>query len=111
MGPLHRVAVALRTALGVANRGVAMPSRRGVRRTRRHAVAVVLESLEDRALLSASSATSAARGTTDPAVIQALTAEAYLWGLSPEFMLRYSTYKTTIDAPINAFNYNDPQEG
>ena len=111
MGPLHRVAVAFRTVLGVANRGGAMPSRRGVRRTRGHAAAVVLESLEGRALLSASSATSAARGTTSPAVIQALTAEAYVWGLSPEFMLRYSTYKTTIDAPINAFNYNDPQEG
>ena len=62
MGPLHRVAVALRTVLGVATRGVAMPSRRSVRRTRRHAAAVVLETLEDRALLSASSATSAARG-------------------------------------------------
>jgi hypothetical protein len=82
-----------------------MPSRRGVRRTRRHAAAVVLESLEGRALLTASSATSAAHGATNPAVIQALAAEAYVWGLSPEFTLRFSTYNTTLGPPINTLEY------
>jgi hypothetical protein len=55
--------------------------------------------------LSASSATSAARRPTNPAVIRALAAEAYLWGLGPEFTWRYSTYRTTIGAPINTLSY------
>src|SRR3954467_6623902 len=42
MNLLHRVTVALRTVIGVPNRGGAMPSRRGVRRTRHRAAAVVL---------------------------------------------------------------------
>src|SRR4051812_29852841 len=42
MGLIHRVTVALRTVIGVANRGGAMPVRRGVRRTRHHAASVVL---------------------------------------------------------------------
>src|SRR5262249_28450205 len=48
---------------------------------------------------------SAARGATDPAVIQALAAGASVWGLSPEFTQRFSTYNTTISAPINTLLY------
>ena len=47
----------------------------------------------------------AARSATDPAVITALAAEAYLWGLGPEFIERFSLYNTIIGAPFNAFKY------
>ena len=32
----------------------------------------------------------AARPATDPAVIEALAADAYVWGLGPEFIERFS---------------------
>src|SRR5262249_40309585 len=66
---------------------------------------VVPETLEHRTLLSASPAPSVARGATNPAVIKSLAAEAYLWGLAPEFALRFSTYNTTVGAPINTLDY------
>jgi hypothetical protein len=44
-------------------------------------------------------------GTTDPAVIKALAAEAYVWGLGPQFIERFSTYNTIIGAPFNQFKY------
>jgi hypothetical protein len=47
----------------------------------------------------------AARPATDPAVIKALAAEAYLWGLGPEYIERFSKYNTIIGAPFNAFKY------
>ncbi len=42
---------------------------------------------------------------TDPAVITALAAEAYVWGLGPEFIERFSKYNTIIGAPFNALKY------
>src|SRR6516164_1988125 len=42
---------------------------------------------------------------TDPAVIKALAANAYVWGLGPEFVWRFSHYNTIISAPFNAFKY------
>jgi hypothetical protein len=45
------------------------------------------------------------RAATEPAVIKALAAEAYLWGLGPEFIERFSKYNTIIGAPFNAFKY------
>src|SRR5216683_1712554 len=42
---------------------------------------------------------------TDPAVIKALAAEAYVWGLGPEFIDRFSKYNTIIGAPFNALKY------
>src|SRR5262245_53447829 len=42
---------------------------------------------------------------TDPAVITALAAKAYVWGLGPEFIERTSKYNTIIDAPFNALKY------
>jgi hypothetical protein len=50
-------------------------------------------------------ATSTARAATNPAVIQALAAEAYVWGLAPEFTQRFSTYNTTLGPAINELNY------
>jgi hypothetical protein len=47
----------------------------------------------------------AARGTTDPAEIAELAAEAYTWGLGPEYIYRFSLYNTIIGAPFNAFKY------
>ena len=42
---------------------------------------------------------------TDPAVIKALAAQAYVWGLGPEFIERFSKYNTIIGAPFNALKY------
>jgi hypothetical protein len=47
----------------------------------------------------------AAGHATDPAVIKALAAEAYVWGLGPEFIERFSKYNTIIGAPFNALKY------
>jgi hypothetical protein len=47
----------------------------------------------------------AAASATDPAVITALAADAYLWGLGPEFIERTSQYNTIIGAPFNALKY------
>jgi hypothetical protein len=64
-----------------------------------------MERLEDRALLTAQAAPSHQGATTDPAVIEALAADAYVWGLAPEFSQRFSTYNTTIGAPFNTLQY------
>jgi hypothetical protein len=45
------------------------------------------------------------RSATDPAVITALAADAYIWGLGPEYIERFSKYNTIIGAPFNAFKY------
>ena len=51
----------------------------------------------------------AAGSATDPAVIKALAADAYVWGLGPEFIERFSKYNTIIGAPFNALKYgSDP---
>jgi len=42
---------------------------------------------------------------TDPAVIKALAAAAYVWGLGPEYIERFSKYNTIIGAPFNALKY------
>ncbi len=42
----------------------------------------------------------------DPATITALAADAYVWGLGPEFIERSSLYNTIIGAPFNAFKYS-----
>ena len=47
----------------------------------------------------------AAGSATDPGVITALAAKAYLWGLGPEYIERFSKYNTIIGAPFNAFKY------
>jgi hypothetical protein len=47
----------------------------------------------------------AAGSATDPAVITVLAADAYLWGLGPEFIERTSKYNTIIGAPSNALEY------
>jgi hypothetical protein len=47
----------------------------------------------------------AAKSATDTAVITALAAEAYVWGLGPEYIERFSKYNTIIGAPFNALKY------
>lgn len=42
---------------------------------------------------------------TDPDVITALAAAAYVWGLGPEYIWRESKYNTIIGAKFNAFKY------
>ncbi|MDR3632965.1 MAG: DUF1254 domain-containing protein [Isosphaeraceae bacterium] len=102
MSSLSRLAVTLRTVLCVEGRRAAARSCRGAHH---HAAVVAMEALEERALLTALPAASPASGATNPAVIEALAAEAYVWGLGPEFVQRFSTYNTTISAPINALAY------
>jgi hypothetical protein len=41
----------------------------------------------------------------DIAVITSLAAQAYVWGLGPQFIQRTSTYNTIIGAPFNALKY------
>jgi hypothetical protein len=47
----------------------------------------------------------AAGSTTNPAIIKTLAADAYIWGLGPEFIWRFAQYNTIIGAPFNAFKY------
>jgi hypothetical protein len=54
---------------------------------------------------AADPAVSTAGPATDPAVIKALAADAYVWGLGPEFIERDSKYNTIIGAPFNALKY------
>jgi hypothetical protein len=54
---------------------------------------------------AADPAVSTAAPATDPAVITALAADAYVWGLGPEFIERDSKYNTIIGAPFNALKY------
>ena len=50
---------------------------------------------------------SLARGSvsplTDPAKIQKLAAAAYIWGVAPEFVYRFSKYNELVTAPRNTF--------
>lgn len=47
----------------------------------------------------------ASRPIASLADIRRLAAEAYVWGLGPEFTWRFAKYNTTINAPINALTY------
>ena len=42
---------------------------------------------------------------TDPAAIKALAAYAYVWGLGPEYIERFSKYNTIVGAPFNSLKY------
>jgi hypothetical protein len=46
-----------------------------------------------------------ARPVADLATIKALAAEAYLWGLGPQYVEQTSKYNTIISAPFNALKY------
>ena len=48
---------------------------------------------------------SAGRPAASLAEIRRLAAEAYVWGLGPEFTWRFAKYNTTISAPMNALTY------
>ncbi|MDG3007397.1 DUF1254 domain-containing protein [Paludisphaera mucosa] len=104
MSPLNRLAATLRTLYGDEDRRLARRSPRP-RRANRPSPAAVPERLEDRTLMTAHASPSPARAATDPATIQKLAAAAYVWGLAPEFLQRFSTYNTTLGAPFNALEY------
>jgi hypothetical protein len=38
---------------------------------------------------------------TDPAKIEALAKDAYIWGVAPEFIYRFSNYNGLVTAPVN----------
>jgi hypothetical protein len=46
-----------------------------------------------------------AQSTNNPAVIADLAAKAYVWGLGPEYIERFSNYNTIVGAPFNALQY------
>ncbi len=54
---------------------------------------------------AASETKAAARAVASLAEIRRLAAEAYVWGLGPEFTWRFAKYNTTISAPMNALTY------
>lgn len=45
------------------------------------------------------------RTANNPAIIAALAAKAYIWGLGPEYIERFSQYNTSIGAHFNNFKY------
>src|SRR5690348_4341344 len=40
---------------------------------------------------------------TDPAKIETLAKDAYIWGVAPEFIYRFSNYNELVTAPVNTF--------
>ncbi len=40
---------------------------------------------------------------TNPALIQRLAGKAYIWGVAPEFVYRFSKYNELVTAPLNTF--------
>jgi hypothetical protein len=40
---------------------------------------------------------------TDPAKIEQRAADAYIWGVAPEFVYRFSKYNELVTAPVNTF--------
>jgi hypothetical protein len=53
--------------------------------------------------LAPSTALGSVSPLTDPAKIQNLAADAYLWGVAPEFVYRFSNYNELVLAPRNMF--------
>jgi hypothetical protein len=74
----------------------------------RHCVAATLVLAAAAGLISTGAlATSEALGPisplTDPAKIQKLAADAYIWGVAPEFVYRFANYNELVTAPVNTF--------
>jgi hypothetical protein len=53
-------------------------------------------------VLSSSTALGSVSRLTNPAKIQNLAANAYVWGLPAEFVYRFKNYNTLVTAPLNA---------
>jgi hypothetical protein len=104
MSPFNGLAAGFRKVLQGDGHRVATRSGRGIG-GKGHRSAIGMETLEARTLMTSHSASSQASGVTNPAVIKALAAEAYVWGLAPEFVQRFSTYNTTLSAPLNTLKY------
>ncbi|WP_165251470.1 DUF1254 domain-containing protein [Paludisphaera soli] len=101
MSPFDGIAAVCRSVVGVKGRG------RSARGGRPRSAAASLEALEVRTLMTASHGMRgmAAGGAMNPEVIEALAAEAYVWGLAPEFAQRFSTYNTILSVPFNQLEY------
>ena len=59
------------------------------------------------AVVAPSSAAGSASPLTNSAAIQKLAAQAYVWGLAPEFVYRFLKYNTLATAPLNALGGGD----
>jgi hypothetical protein len=53
--------------------------------------------------LTRSSARGPVSPLTNPARIQKLAKDAYIWGVAPEFIYRFSNYNELVTAPVNTF--------
>ena len=51
--------------------------------------------------LAASAALAPISPLTDPAKIQKLAEDAYIWGVAPEFIYRFANYNELVTAPVN----------
>jgi len=68
--------------------------------------ALALTALPALGALATGAAAETARGAiASLADIRRLAAEAYVWGLGPQFTWRFAKYNTTISAPMNALTY------
>lgn len=75
---------------------------------RRLVAAVVSFALTVAGLISASAlvpsaALASVSPFTDPGKIQKLAANAYIWGVAPEFVYRFANYNDLVLAPVNTF--------
>ena len=68
-------------------------------------IAIALAPVAAQQLPLIGEAHAASRSIASLADIRRLAAEAYVWGLGPEFTWRFAKYNTTISAPINALTY------
>jgi hypothetical protein len=53
--------------------------------------------------LAPSAAIGSVSPLTDPAKIETLAKDAYIWGVAPEFIYRFSNYNELVTAPVNTF--------
>lgn len=115
---LHRTAVDIGNILGsiVSRKFARRPRARVVARRDGHRTGPILEALEPRIALTASTTTglhaladAAAGQAPRPALlarIEKVAAAAYVWGLPAEFMYRFANYNELVTAPVNTFAYS-----
>ena len=71
------------------------------RRVRRTLLGAAMAGLLAAGAAAPSGAAGAPSPLTDPAKIQALASDAYIWGLAPEFVYRFERYNDLVTAPRN----------
>ncbi len=112
---LHRTALNIGNILGsiVSRKFASRPRDWVVARRDVHWTGSILEALEPRIALAASTTTglyaladAAASQAPRPASlarIEKVAAAAYVWGLPAEFMYRFANYNELVTAPVNTF--------